>query len=288
MNDEQIVLQEMQRDKAVARKLKQLIQGTAFDIQSELNTLFRHFREQEGIYLVDMLKRANKQDIERFRHRLMEFNSEEQPFVKNFIDSSITKTSSRMDLVEASINLAVGKLIGKELVVIEDFLMESAEIEYKRNNTRSITITNHTRKNFKEAVHATYHGATVSERVWMNGKGFQRDLIKSVEMVLKQGLTPAQASKKMMKYVNEQGLGKGKAAYRAKALVTTESTRVQTMTQKLSYEELGIDEYQYLAEPTACKVCSALHGNIYKVKDMESGVNASPMHTFCKCRQRSI
>ena len=63
----------------------------------------------------------------------------------------------------------------------------------------------------------------------------------------------------------------------------TEGARVATEAQKQSLTANGYDEYEYIAEPSACPHCAALSGKIYKVKDMMPGENAAPMHPHCRC-----
>ncbi|HAR6638206.1 TPA: phage head morphogenesis protein, partial [Staphylococcus aureus] len=55
---------------------------------------------------------------------------------------------------------------------------------------------------------------------------------------------------------------------------------------KLTYlKELGEDgEYKYVAkiDSETSKLCHSLNGKIFKVKDMIPGVNAPPMHPWCR------
>ena len=75
----------------------------------------------------------------------------------------------------------------------------------------------------------------------------------------------------------------GVSASEAKRLAVTEGARVATEAQRQSYKSNGYDEYEFIAEPTACDICKALNGKVFKVKDMEPGENAAPMHPHCHC-----
>ena len=63
------------------------------------------------------------------------------------------------------------------------------------------------------------------------------------------------------------------------------SKSVGCIYQAEKYEELGIDEYEYIAcgLKNCCEICKALDGQVFKVKDMECGKNAPPMHPNCHC-----
>ena len=77
--------------------------------------------------------------------------------------------------------------------------------------------------------------------------------------------------------------GKLNATYNSQRLMITEMTRVQTEVQRLSYKNAGIDEYEFIAEPSACDICKPLDGKIFKLKDMQGGINAPNMHPNCRC-----
>ena len=63
----------------------------------------------------------------------------------------------------------------------------------------------------------------------------------------------------------------------------TELSRVQAEAQKQSYIRNGFDEYEFIAEPTACPICRSLDGKHFKVSKMMPGENAHPMHPNCHC-----
>ena len=74
--------------------------------------------------------------------------------------------------------------------------------------------------------------------------------------------------------------------YNESRLLVTESARVQAESQKLTYlKELGEDgEYKYVAkiDKKTSKICHSLNGKVFKVKDMVPGINAPPMHPWCR------
>ena len=71
----------------------------------------------------------------------------------------------------------------------------------------------------------------------------------------------------------------------AERLLRTEIARVQTQAQIESYEANGIDEFEYVAcgLKDVCPLCKEMDGKVFKLKDMEIGKNAPPMHPNCHC-----
>ena len=87
-------------------------------------------------------------------------------------------------------------------------------------------------------------------------------------------------------YVSEFKKQTNSTTYNTSRLLVTESARVQAESQKLTYlKELGEDgEYKYVAkiDKKTSKICHTLNGKVFKVKDMIPGVNAPPMHPWCR------
>ena len=87
-------------------------------------------------------------------------------------------------------------------------------------------------------------------------------------------------------YVSEFKKQTNSTTYNASRLLVTESARVQAESQKLTYlKDLGEDgEYKYVAkiDKKTSKICHTLNGKVFKVKDMIPGVNAPPMHPWCR------
>lgn len=68
-------------------------------------------------------------------------------------------------------------------------------------------------------------------------------------------------------------------------LAMTESTAVGSLARREIFKEMGIKKYRYYAreDERTCETCGSLHGLIFPVSAYEIGVNASPMHPWCRC-----
>ena len=87
-------------------------------------------------------------------------------------------------------------------------------------------------------------------------------------------------------FVKELRKESGNSTYEIRRLLITETARVQTIaTKQHMLENQGPDaEYKYVAklDGKTTKTCRGLNGKVFKVKDMKPGVNAPPMHPFCR------
>ena len=68
-------------------------------------------------------------------------------------------------------------------------------------------------------------------------------------------------------------------------LAMTESTAVGSLARREIFKELGISKYRYYAreDERTCETCGSLHGLIFPISSYEVGVNASPIHPWCRC-----
>ncbi len=107
----------------------------------------------------------------------------------------------------------------------------------------------------------------------------QKEVERTTSNVLLRGRHPNEYIKDFKKQTNT-------TTYNASRLLVTESTRVQAESQKLTYlKDLGEDgEYKYVAkiDKKTSKICHSLNGKVFNVKDMIPGVNAPPMHPWCR------
>lgn len=68
-------------------------------------------------------------------------------------------------------------------------------------------------------------------------------------------------------------------------LAMTESTAIGSLARREIFKQIGISKYQYYAreDERTCEVCGSLHGLIFPISSYEIGVNASPIHPWCRC-----
>jgi SPP1 gp7 family putative phage head morphogenesis protein len=123
--------------------------------------------------------------------------------------------------------------------------------------------------------------ATFSERLWMYQAELKADLDKLLVRSVTMGRNPKQLASELTRFLTEKG--RENTRFNTERLMVTETTRVQTGIQEQSYRDADIDQYIYIAEPTACRYCLPLNGKVFDLKDMSPGLNCAPMHPFCRC-----
>lgn len=68
-------------------------------------------------------------------------------------------------------------------------------------------------------------------------------------------------------------------------LAMTESTAVGSLARREIFKEIGVKKYRYYAreDERTCETCGSLHGLVFPISSYEIGVNASPIHPWCRC-----
>lgn len=133
----------------------------------------------------------------------------------------------------------------------------------------------------RSIVGQSLYGAVWSTRIWGDMVGLRSELDHIINSAVIRGVNPN-------KFVPDIKERFSVNTYEAKRLLQTESARVQVSSQKLSYEEVTNNDpeakYQFIAkiDDRTTKICRGLDGKEFYVKDMQVGVNASPMHPFCR------
>ena len=122
-----------------------------------------------------------------------------------------------------------------------------------------------------------WSGQNYSERVWNNTQKVA-DAIKEELMI---GALTGKTEKEMTDSINEQFLsGRNKA----RRLVRTESSYIHNEAHFQAYKDYGIEEYRFVAtlDLRTSQICRERDGSVYRVNDKKIGVNAPPMHPWCR------
>lgn len=127
-----------------------------------------------------------------------------------------------------------------------------------------------------------WSGQHFSQRIWGNTD----TLANQLTAVLTGGFMSGAGVATMRRQLEDiTGVGK----YAAARLIRTETTYMANAAEMESYEELGINQYVYVAtlDKRTSPICQELDGKIFKVKDAKPGENLPPMHPNCRSTTRA-
>ena len=121
-------------------------------------------------------------------------------------------------------------------------------------------------------------GKHFSDRVWNNTSKLTQELNEGLVNIAITGKGTKELTQFLMERFN--------VSYnRAKSVVVTEMTHIQTQAAKDRYEGYGIEEFEFLdtEDEKTCDKCSALNGKRFKLSELKEGINAPSLHPNCRC-----
>lgn len=264
-----------------ADEIKEIYENMLDSVEKEIESFFSRYASKEGITMSEAKKKVSNIDIKAYQRKAKKYVKE-----KNFSDEAnkemrlynLAMKVNRLELLKAN--------IGLELVAGHDELksytgdkLEGAYLEEIQRNASILgdTVIDNA-KMAKTVADSSFKNANFSERIWVNQDQLKNSLSGVLSNALIQGKNPREFIPLIRKKFDVSRCN-------AERLLRTEIARVQTQAQAESYEANGIDEYEYIAcsLKDVCPLCKEMDGKTFKLKDMEIGENAPPLHPNCHC-----
>lgn len=248
-------------------------------INKEIESFFVRYSNKEGMSMAEAKRKASDIDIKEYEKKAKKY-VKEKDFSKEANEQmrlyNLAMKVNRLELLKANIGLEL-TTGSDELVSFTKEKLEGAALEQIQRNAGILgdTIVDNA-KTAKTIANSSFKNATFSERIWSQQDLLKNDLYGILSTALIQGRNPREFIPKVRKSFDV-------TRYQAERLLRTELTRVRIQAQAESYEANGIDEYEYVAcgLKDVCPICKVLDKQTFKLKDMEIGENAPPMHPNC-------
>lgn len=267
------------QEKKYDKKIEEIYQNMIDEINKEINGFYSRYATKEGITMAEAKKKVAKLDIEEYERKAKKYVKE-----KNFSEKAneemrlynLTMKVNRLEMLKSRIGLEMVAGFDEMDKYFEEILSKRSMDEFERlAGILGNTVTDPKRE-AKALAGASFQNATFSDRIWM----YQDMLKNELDSLLQTGLIQGQNPRKLATHLEKRF---GVSRSNAERLMRTELARVQTESSKLSMQENGFDQFEFLAEGDACPICRAIDGKHYRVKDMQPGYNSAPMHPNCRC-----
>ncbi|WP_315307262.1 minor capsid protein [Enterococcus devriesei] len=278
--EEQHIAQMIKDEKQMKKAIADRFQIAIDNINKEIDANWQRFSGKEGVSLSEAKKMSMEHDVKAFARKAKQY-VKDKDFSKTANEElrlyNVTMRVNRLELLKSQIGLELVALSDYLDKYTADMLTKEGLAEAKRQaGILGETIFDGYKDFVETVVNGSFYSATFSQRIWGNMEAFKADLDKLLVQTITQGKNPRDMARKLRNLYDSK-------KYEAERLMRTESARVQTEIQNQSYKKYDIEEYEFIAEPTACPICAALNGKIFKTKDMAPGLNACPMHANCRC-----
>ena len=252
------------------------------NIEKEIQAFYQKYADDEGVSITEAKKRADKVDVQAFADKAKRYVEEKDFSPQANAELKLYNLKmrvSRAELLQYNMDLELLALGEGERQLTEKFLKAGFADEVKSQSGilgEYIKNPKTVERSMEAVLNVPFEGVTWSERIWERQQALRQVVARTSHETLVRGRN---AMAMIPTFRREFGVSKSAA----KRLAVTEVARVQSEAQKISMTANGFDEYEYIAEPTACPICAKLDGNIYKVAEMEPGKNCAPMHPHCHC-----
>ena len=277
------IKQDMIDDNKYKKELSKLYNLAQEEIEKDIAKDIASFARKENISMAEAKKLISKVDVENFGERAKKYVED-----KDFSDKAnkelraynVTMRTNRLELLQAKMNLNTVNLANQEEYMLQKKLATSFIAEYERQaGILGLTVpsTKQLDNLAKSFVEAEFRNVTFSDNIWQNQKELQEGLENTLRRSILRGENPRKTGAQLRKLVKKEFELKKFAADR---IAITETARIQGEAAKKSFEDGKFDEYTWISEPKACKVCLPLDGKVFKVNDMGDSAPAIPQHPF--------
>lgn len=275
-------LAKMERGATLGEEMERLHSYHFDELEKEIRAFEQRYADKNRLPLSEVKARVDDFDVRSFQEKAKRYVAE-----KNFSARAnselalynLKMKTNRLALLQYQLDLELVALAEDERQLTERFLNDEfiKAIETQSGLLgQSVLSASQIKTVAQSVLNTPFDGIVWSERIWQRQNALREIVAKMTERLLLQGKNPITAVPQLRKEfdvsVNE-----------AKRLAVTEGARVATEGQKQAYVANEIDEYEFIAEPSACPNCAKKDGKIFKVKDMIPGENAAPIHPWCHC-----
>ena len=282
-------------EKGTEKTIKALIEAyeqATKNINKEIAKIFDKYAENGKMTKDEALKMLSSKESKKFYNELLEqIKKVDNPDIKRKLLARYNAPAysyriSRYEALQQNIDIELKKLADLEQKLTENRYIDTIKEGYYHN---IFDIQKSTRLGFNfeliedETINLLLkenwiNNANFSQRIWNNSDKLGNYLRTHLTAGYISGRSIQKISKDLSAYMNV-GL------YNATRLVRTEVNHFANEAEMLSYEELEIEKYRFIAtlDNRTCDSCGELDNKVFNVKDRQAGKNYPPLHSNDRC-----
>lgn len=267
------------------------------EIRKSVSELVARYMDKTELSYIEAVTYLTSSEFKEWRMTLEEYEEEikrlekiSPEFARKLrieLETLATKSRiTRLESLNTQIDMELAKKSIKDYDVIRDSVSKTYSDFFKIQTTEFGLDGANTvlpKKTIEMLMQQPWSGANFSERIWGNTEALARVLKQEIIQAFMQGVSVKDLSDRIEKrFENDR--------YNTERLVRTELNYALNQSTKLSYDEAGIKEYEFLAEidSRTSDICRELNGQRFKMKDAKTGVNYPPMHPHCYDKETEI
>ena len=270
-------------EKGTENTIKSLIESyekATKSINKEISRIYKNYSKSDVLDKKVLNQLLNKKETDIYRRNLVTTSNKhiknkdiKQKMLLKYNSSAYSFRISRYEQLQESIDLELKKLADLEQEITKIRYVDTIKEGYYHNiyNVQKATGLDF---NFSQIDNKTINlllnekwtdNANFSQRIWKNSEKLGNYLKTQLTADTMSGKTIQKIASELSSFMNV-GL------YNATTLVRTEVNHFANEAEMLSYEELDIEKYRFIAtlDNVTCKHCAELDNKVFNLKDRKA------------------
>lgn len=288
MREARNMYKDMQLAEDCAKELSVIYSKAAIYTAKQIEGIFNRFASKHHLTRDEAINLLSEADSRNFEKLLEVYKNktgaQKREALAELEAPAYKNRMKRLDDIDKSINRLINAVASKERDAIDKTMRKVYESSYHHAVYEAARMSGLDLQTgpidegaLETILKKKWSGQNYSERVWNNTQKVA-DALKEELMI---GALTGKTEKEMTDSINEQFLsGRNKA----RRLVRTESSYIHNEAHFQAYKDYGIEEYRFVAtlDLRTSQICRERDGSVYRVNDKKIGVNAPPMHPWCR------
>jgi SPP1 gp7 family putative phage head morphogenesis protein len=288
MREARNMYKDMQLAEDCAKELSVIYSKAAIYTAKQIEGIFNRFASKHHLTRDEAINLLSEADSRNFEKLLEAYKNktgaQKREALAELEAPAYKNRMKRLDDINKSINRLINAVASKERDAIGKTMRQVYESSYHHAVYEAARMSGLDLQTgpidegaLETILKKKWSGQNYSERVWNNTQKVA-DALKEEFMI---GALTGKTEKEMTDSINEQFLS---GRNNARRLVRTESSYIHNEAHFQAYKDYGIEEYRFVAtlDLRTSQICRERDGSVYRVNDKKIGVNAPPMHPWCR------
>ena len=282
----------MEDSEKTAREVAKYYQAASEDLNRRIENIYSRFQSKHGLSDAEarrmMESIADPVDFELWMRRLQRMKSSDPGYADLLAELESPAYQARirrLQELQKQLDSTMQDLYQQEKRISTAHYAAEAENSYnhtvydvQRQVGYQFSFATMDEKMLNDLIHSKWSGANYSKRIWDHTRKLAQDVKEQMVIGMITGKTEHDMASELAERYRV-------GAFEARRLIRTESCFVSNAAQEKAYEECGAEAYEYIAtlDSRTDEECGALDGKVFPLNSMQPGLNAPPMHPFCRC-----
>ena len=274
-------------------KLEKKYQKAAQELDGKINAWYQRIAKNNNVSMTEAKRLLTESELAEFKWTVQQYieygqqNAIDQSWMKELENASAKFHINRLEALklECRQQIEVALANGQQSMfntladVYKDTFYHSC-FEVQKGIGVGFDVSKLDDKQVSKLLNKPWSvdGTNFSSKLWGNKAKLINTLDQELSRMVLTGESPQKAIQNIRKAMKTSQMA-------ATRLVLTEQAYFTSVAQKDAYKELDVEEYEFVGtlDGRTCDDCGELDGKHFPLSEMSPGLNAPPMHPYCRC-----